>query len=187
VQSVVTNLGRPEMSTETMGLYQADVDVNFKPDRQPKGDAIEALIGKMDRALKAIPGLDYDFSAPMAMRLDEAISGVRTALGVKVFGDDIAVLQQKAAEISAIVTTVPGSADVSVDVSAGAMQLELALDRPALARNGLNVGGRPSSRRDRRRRHGRHRGDRRTATISCRRAAGRGVPRHARGRRPNYC
>lgn len=139
VQSVVTNMGRPEMSTETMGLYQADVYVTFKPGQQPKADQIDELVGRMDDALKPIPGLDYDFSAPMAMRLDEAISGVRTALGVKVFGDDLTVLKQKADEISAVIETVPGAADVSVNVSAGAMQLELALDRPALARYGLNV------------------------------------------------
>ena len=139
VQSVVTNLGRPEMSTETMGLYEGDVYVNFKPGRQPKADQIEALVGRMDKALEPIPGLDYDFSAPMAMRIDEAISGVRTALGVKVFGDDLSVLQQKADEIRAVVETVPGAADVFVGVSAGAMQLELSLDRPALARDGLNV------------------------------------------------
>jgi cobalt-zinc-cadmium resistance protein CzcA len=139
VQSVVTNMGRPEMSTEVMGLYQADVYVNFKPDRQPKADEIEGLIGRMDEALKPIPGLDYDFSAPMAMRLDEAISGVRTALGVKVFGDDLIVLRQKGDEIRAVIETIPGAADVSVNVSAGAMQLELALARPAIARYGLNV------------------------------------------------
>jgi cobalt-zinc-cadmium resistance protein CzcA len=139
VQSVVTNLGRPEMSTETMGLYEGDVYVTFKPDRQPRADETDALISRMDAALQSIPGLDYDFSAPMAMRLDEAISGVRTALGVKVFGDDLSVLRQKADEISGIVEKIPGAADVFVDVSAGAMQLELAVDRPALARNGLNV------------------------------------------------
>jgi cobalt-zinc-cadmium resistance protein CzcA len=127
------------MSTETMGLYEGDVYVNFKPGRQPKADQIEALVGRMDKALEPIPGLDYDFSAPMAMRIDEAISGVRTALGVKVFGDDLPVLQQKADEIRAVVETVPGAADVFVGVSAGAMQLELSLDRPALARDGLNV------------------------------------------------
>jgi cobalt-zinc-cadmium resistance protein CzcA len=93
----------------------------------------------MDGALKEIPGLDYNFSAPMAMRLDEAISGVRTELGVKVFGDSLPLLEQKAAEIRDVIETVPGAADVSVDVSAGAMQLEIALDRPTLARYGLNV------------------------------------------------
>ncbi|HEY7446224.1 MAG TPA: efflux RND transporter permease subunit, partial [Vicinamibacterales bacterium] len=99
----------------------------------------DELIVKMDAALKQIPGIDYNFTAPMAMRLDEAISGVRTELGVKVFGDSLPVLQQKAAEIRNVISTVAGAADVSVDVSVGAMEVELALDRGALARYGLNV------------------------------------------------
>jgi cobalt-zinc-cadmium resistance protein CzcA len=139
VQSVVTNLGRPEMSTETMGLYQADVYVNFKPDRRPRADQLDGVIDRMDHALASIPGLDYDFSAPMAMRLDEAISGVRTALGVKVFGDDPKILEEKANEISGVIESIPGAADVFVDASAGAMQLEMSLDRTALARDGLSV------------------------------------------------
>ena len=139
IQSIVTNMGRPELATETMGLYAGDVYVNFRPGRQPKSDAIEAFVEKLDGVLKNIPGLDYNFSAPMAMRLDEAISGVRTELGVKVFGDSLPVLEQKAAEIRDVIETVPGAADVSVDVSAGAMQLEIAIDRPTIARYGLNV------------------------------------------------
>jgi cobalt-zinc-cadmium resistance protein CzcA len=122
-----------------MGLYAGDVYVNLKPRNQWKASSPEDLIVRMDAALKRIPGIDYNFTAPMAMRLDEAISGVRTELGVKVFGEDLAVLQQKAAEIRAVIGMVPGAADVSVDVSAGAMQIELDLDRQALARYGLNV------------------------------------------------
>ena len=140
VQTVVTNMGRPELSTETMGLYAADVYVNFKPGRAPGADGIEAFIERADGALKDIPGLGYSFSAPMAMRLDEAISGVRTELGVKVFGDSLPVLEGKAEEIRGVIAAIPGAADVSVDVSAGAMQLEVAIDRSALARLGLDVG-----------------------------------------------
>src|SRR5207237_1020135 len=71
VASVVTNLGRPETATETMGLYQADVYVLFKPKSEWKTRSLDRLIEKMDSALAEIPGLDYNFSAPMAMRLDE--------------------------------------------------------------------------------------------------------------------
>jgi len=139
VQRVVTKLGRPELATETMGLYAGDVYVTLKPRATWTASSPETLIVKMDSALKEIPGIDYNFTAPMAMRLDESISGVRTELGAKVYGDSLAVLQQKAAEIRDLIATVPGAADVSVDVSAGAMQVELALDRAALARYGLNV------------------------------------------------
>src|SRR6266508_3392135 len=139
VRSIVTKMGRPELATETMGLYAGDVYVMFQPRRQWQARSPEALIEKMDSALKEIPGLDYNFTAPMAMRLDEAISGVRTELGVKVFGDSLPILERKAAEIRDVIRGVRGSADVSVDVSTGAMQVELALDRNALARYGLNV------------------------------------------------
>jgi len=139
VATVVTNLGRPELAVETMGLYQADVYVNFKPKSQWTVGSVDDLIPRMDSALSEIPGLDYEFSAPMAMRLEEVISGVRTQLGIKIYGDSLPLLQQKAEEIRSVVETVKGAEDVSVRVSAGAMQLELDIDRVALSRYGLNV------------------------------------------------
>ena len=139
VKSIVTKMGRPELATETMGLYAGDVYVLLKPHREWKEKSQEDLIVKMDRALSQIPGIDYNFTAPMAMRLDEAISGVRTELGVKVFGDDLSVLEKKAEEVRAVIAGVRGAADVSVDVSAGAMQVEIALDWQAMARYGLSA------------------------------------------------
>jgi cobalt-zinc-cadmium resistance protein CzcA len=141
VRGVVTKMGRPELATETMGLYAGDVYVGLKPRNEWTAASPEALIVRMDKALSTIPGLEYNFTAPMAMRLDEAVSGVRTELGVKVFGDDLSVLEQKAREIRDVIAEVPGAADTSVDVTAGAMQVELALDRSALARYGLSVAG----------------------------------------------
>ncbi|MFN2397771.1 MAG: efflux RND transporter permease subunit [Gemmatimonadaceae bacterium] len=140
VKSAVTNLGRPELATEAMGLYEADVYVLFNPKRDWQSRSLPELIEKMDSALAEIPGLDYNFSAPMAMRLDEVLSGVRTDLGVKIFGDSLQLLQQKAEEARTVVASVPGSADVSIRVNAGAMQLEVDMDRTALSRYGLNVG-----------------------------------------------
>ena len=139
VASVVTNLGRPEEATETMALNQADVYVTFKPRSQWKAKSLDALIPAMDSALAEIPGLDYEFSAPMAMRLDEVVSGVKTQLGVKIYGDSLPVLQAKAEEILAAVQSVKGAEDASVGVSDGAMQLEIDLDRSAIGRYGLNV------------------------------------------------
>jgi len=139
VSSVVSNLGRPHEATETMALYQADVYVGLRPKREWRARSLDELIEKMDAALGQIPGLEYEFSAPMRMRLDEVVSGVKTDLGVKIFGDSLAILQEKAGEIEQLVERVPGAEDVSVGISAGAMQLELDLDRPAIARFGLNV------------------------------------------------
>ena len=139
VSSVVTNLGRPHEATETMALYQGDVYIGLKPKREWRDRSLDRLIEKMDEALGQIPGLEYEFSAPMRMRLDEVVSGVKTDLGVKIFGDSLPVLQEKADEIERIVEKVPGAEDVSIGISSGAMQLELDLNRPAIARFGLNV------------------------------------------------
>ena len=139
VQRVVTNLGRPHEATEAMALNQADVYVTFKPKAEWGAGSLDELIAGMDSALAEIPGLDYEFSAPMRMRLDEVISGVRTDLGVKIYGDSLQLLQEKAAEVERLVARIPGAEDVSVGTSAGAMQLEVELDRPAIARYGLNV------------------------------------------------
>src|SRR4029079_14931868 len=76
VQSVVTNLGRPQEATETMALNQGDVYVTFKPKSEWRAKSLDDLIPRFDSALAEIPGLDYEFSAPMAMRLDEVVSGV---------------------------------------------------------------------------------------------------------------
>ena len=141
VRGVVTKMGRPELATETMGLYAGDVYVGLKPRGEWTVASVEALIVDMDEALSTIPGIEYNFTAPMAMRLDEAVSGVRTELGVKVFGDDLSVLEAKAREIRDVIAQVPGAADTSVDVTAGAMQVELELDRNALARYGMSVAG----------------------------------------------
>jgi len=139
VQNIVTNLGRPHEATEVMALHQADVYVVLNPKRQWRVGSLDELIVQMDSALSEIPGLVFEFSAPMRMRLDEVISGVRTELGVKVYGDSLPLLQEKADEIEAVVRSVRGAEDVSVGVSAGAMQLEVDLDRAAIARYGLNV------------------------------------------------
>ncbi len=139
VRSVVTNLGRPHEATETMALNEADVYVQFHPKADWRAGSLDDLIAQMDSALGEIPGLNYEFSAPMRMRLDEVVSGVKTDLGVKIFGDSLPLLQAKAEELRNVVAAIPGAEDVSVGVSAGALQLEVELNRPAIARYGLSV------------------------------------------------
>jgi cobalt-zinc-cadmium resistance protein CzcA len=139
VASVVTNLGRPHEATETMALNQADVYVTFNPKSRWRAGSLDELIPQMDSALSQIPGLDFEFSAPMAMRLEEVVSGVKTELGIKIFGDSLPLLQERAEAIAKVVEGVRGAEDVSVGVSEGAMQLQIDVDRGAIARYGLNV------------------------------------------------
>jgi cobalt-zinc-cadmium resistance protein CzcA len=139
VQSVVTNLGRPQEATETMALNLGDVYVLFRPKGEWGGTSMDELIVKMDSALAEVPGLDYEFSAPMRMRLDEVISGVKTDLGIKIFGDSLPLLMEQAEQLKGIVEGIPGAEDVSVGASDGAMELELDIDRNAIGRHGLSI------------------------------------------------
>lgn len=139
VTGVVTNLGRPHEATETMALNQGDVYVLLAPRQRWRVKTVDALIPLLDSAVKEIPGVLVEFSAPMRMRLDEVVSGVKTDLGIKVYGDSLELLQERAEAIKQVVERVAGAEGASVGVSAGAMQLEIDLDRRAIARYGLNV------------------------------------------------
>jgi cobalt-zinc-cadmium resistance protein CzcA len=139
VAGVVTNLGRPHDATETMALNQGDVYVLFRPRREWRARSLDVLIARMDSALSEIPGLEFDFSAPMRMRLDEVISGVKTDLGIKVYGDSLPLLAEKAEAIKRVTERIRGAEDVFVGVSQGAMQLEIGVRRATIARYGLSI------------------------------------------------
>ncbi|MHB8801104.1 MAG: efflux RND transporter permease subunit, partial [Thermoanaerobaculia bacterium] len=94
VKQVVTKIGRPDVATEAMGIYQGDVYVNLHPREEwTSGRTKEELIDAMAVALAQLPGVECNFTQPMAMRLDEVVSGVKADVAVKVFGPDSAVLE----------------------------------------------------------------------------------------------
>lgn len=99
----------------------------------------EGLIAAFDSALAVVPGLWISFTQPLAMRLDEAESGIRTDLGIKVVGPDLQQNQAVAERIRRIVASVPGSADVGVEIAEGSGQVRMQVRREALAQYGLSV------------------------------------------------
>ncbi|MDX2041969.1 MAG: CusA/CzcA family heavy metal efflux RND transporter [Acidobacteriota bacterium] len=140
VESVVTKIGRPDLATEAMGIHQGDVYVILKPhDQWPKKRTKEELIEALDAELSKLPGVAFNFTQPMAMRLDETISGVKADVAVKLFGEDLAPLEEKAAEIARVLEKIPGSADVQAEALSGAAQLQISVRRDQIARYGLNV------------------------------------------------
>ncbi len=140
VRQVVTKLGRPDVATEAMGIYQGDVYVNLHPiDEWESGWTKEELIEHMAAALAEMPGLASNFTQPMAMRLDEVVSGVKADVAVKVFGPDPATLERVGEEIRAQLEQVRGAADLQVEVLSGAAQVQIDVDRGRMARYGLNV------------------------------------------------
>lgn len=140
VSQVVTKLGRPDLATEAMGIYQGDVYVNLHDeDAWTTGRDKDQLIDALATALKEMPGVTVNFTQPMAMRLDEVVSGVKADVAVKIFGEDAATLERLAGEVEAVLAKVRGVADLQVEIFSGASQLELTIDRQAIARYGLDV------------------------------------------------
>jgi cobalt-zinc-cadmium resistance protein CzcA len=141
VTTVVSRVGRPEIGNDPMGINKADVFVMLKPrhDWRPavsKEDLLEEIEHRLN---ERVPGLVFNFTQPMQMRLDELISGVRADLAVKVFGDDQHRNLQIAEEIGRVMTGVPGATQVRVEATEGQGYLNVRLDRGAMARFGIPV------------------------------------------------
>ncbi|MBP1684663.1 MAG: czcA 1 [Deltaproteobacteria bacterium] len=140
VRQVVTKIGRPDLATEAMGIYQGDVYVLLHPSEDWKtGRTKDALIQAMAAALSQMPGVSFNFTQPMAMRLDEVVSGVKADVAVKVFGPDAATLERIGERVQQVLATVRGAADLQVEVLSGAAQIQIDIDRERIARYGLNV------------------------------------------------
>ncbi|NOT59404.1 MAG: efflux RND transporter permease subunit [Acidobacteria bacterium] len=140
VTSVITKLGRPDIATDTMGVYQGDVYVKLKPIEQWRSATTrEGLIEAFDKKLQNVPGVGYNFTQPLEMRMDEVISGVRADVAVKLFGDDTAVLEREGERIARVLQRVAGAADVQVEALSGAGELQIQINRAALARYGLHT------------------------------------------------
>lgn len=141
VNTVVSRLGRPDLATDPMGVYGTDCFIMLKPKRQWKrGLTKEQLTEEMRRSLNgSIAGANFNFSQPIAMRVDELVSGVRSDVACKIFGDDMDYLQHKAQEIQRVMATVSGVTDLQVERLAGSSQLEIVPDRIKMARYGINV------------------------------------------------
>lgn len=140
VAGVTTKLGRPDLATEAMGIYEADVYVLLKPHEQwPAAGSKEELVERMSARLEQIPGVAYNFTQPMAMRLDEVVSGIKADLALKIFGDDAHTLEQLAERSLRVLSSIRGAADAQMEIISGVGEVRVRADRAELARYGLNV------------------------------------------------
>lgn len=158
VTTVVSRVGRAEIGSDPMGIHQADVFIMLKPRSAWRpGITKEDLERALEAQLEAhVPGSVFGFTQPVAMRLNELISGVRADLAVKVFGTDAKLLARTAEQVAAVLRGIPGASQVQVEATAGQPYLNVQLDRRAMARFGIPVmevqealetavGGRPVS------------------------------------------
>jgi cobalt-zinc-cadmium resistance protein CzcA len=140
VETVVSKTGRAEISEDPMGPEQTDVFVMLKARRAFGGGRSRAQLAEaMQRDLAQVPGLRFSFSQPIALRVNELISGVKSDVAVKVFGTDLELLKGVADRIAAEVATIPGATDVKVEQVSGLAQYDVVIDREAAARHGISV------------------------------------------------
>jgi cobalt-zinc-cadmium resistance protein CzcA len=140
VREVVTRIGRGEVGAHTDPINSAEMYVILRPESEWRvAGGQEAIEDVIRDEVGNVPGVLVNLTQPIEMTVDELLEGVRAELAVKIFGDDLDVLKERAAEIAAVVGSVPGAADVQVDQVSGAPQLLLRIDRKAIARYGINV------------------------------------------------
>ena len=141
VETVFAKIGTGEVATDPMPPSVADGFVIMKPRSEwPAPDKLkDDLVSEMEEAVAAVPGNNYEFTQPIAMRFNELIAGVRSDVAVKLFGDDMDVLLETAERIEAVLQRVPGASDVKTEQVTGLPVMTVRIDRGAIARYGLNI------------------------------------------------
>lgn len=141
VSTVVSKTGRPEIANDPMTANMTDILVMLKPHDEWKGyHSDEALVDAMKEKLtSAIPGNSFSFTQPIELRVQELVAGVKSDVGISLYGDDLATLKSKADEIARVIETVPGAADVQTEQVAGLPFLRVKIKRDQISRLGISA------------------------------------------------
>jgi heavy metal efflux system protein len=142
VKQVVSHVGRPDDGTDTTGFFNTEYFVDLKPKDQWRPvfkEDKEALIATMDTELSKIPGVLWNFSQPISDNMEEAVSGVKGELAVKMYGDDLKLLEQKGEEVVNVMRSVQGVEDLGLFRVLGQPNLNLSINRQKASRYGINV------------------------------------------------
>jgi cobalt-zinc-cadmium resistance protein CzcA len=138
--NVLSQLGRPDDGTDINGFDVAEFNVNLRPrSAWTTAHDREGLVAAMGRNLAEIPGVDSQFSQYIEDNVNEAVSGIKSELAIKLYGEDPTTLQRLADQIAGIIAKVPGADDVSTDQLLGQPQIQITIDRASIARYGLSV------------------------------------------------
>ena len=140
VEKIVSRIGVAEIPTDPMPMDIADIFVILKP----KGEwttvsTKDELIEEMKEAVEIIPGVNYEFTQPIEMRFNELLEGVREDIAIKIYGEDINVLSQKAEEITKIIAGTEGIGDMKAEATTGLPQMTITYNRSKLAQYGLQI------------------------------------------------
>ncbi len=140
VMQIASRIGAAEVPTDPMSMEEADVIIRLKPKKEwTSARDTEDLANQFKKTLSVIPGMEVEFTQPIEMRFNELITGVRSDIAIKIMGQDLDTLYQKAIEIQKKVEDIPGAADVVVDKTVGLPQMTVRFDRQKIGRYGLNI------------------------------------------------
>ncbi|TPQ28365.1 efflux RND transporter permease subunit [Methylomonas koyamae] len=138
-KTILTQLGRPEDGTDPKGFNNLEVLIDLKPKETWGYAKKDELVQAMDKALAIFPGIQTNFSQVIQDNVEEAISGVKGEIAIKVFGSDLQTLQDKADQITHILAGIRGASDVAAEQQAGLAQVIVDIDRAKISRYGINV------------------------------------------------
>ncbi|HMK20986.1 MAG TPA: CusA/CzcA family heavy metal efflux RND transporter, partial [Terriglobales bacterium] len=140
VESVVGKIGRADTSTDPAPINMTETIITLKPHSQwPAGTSKEEILQRLDAKLR-MPGVTNIWTQPIRNRIDMLSTGIRTQVGIKIFGADLGEIERLSGEVEQVVRRVPGAADLYAERITGAPYLEIETDRTAAARYGINVG-----------------------------------------------
>ena len=140
VTQIVTRVGRGEVGAHADPVNNAEIFIRLKEKQEwTSAKTLDELYTKMSHAFEDFPGVQLNFSQPIAVAVDELLTGIKAELAIKIFGPDMEVLKEKAAEIETVIRTIKGAADVQKDQVTGTPQLRITIDHEAIGRHGINV------------------------------------------------
>ena len=140
ITTVVSKTGRAEISEDPMGPEQSDLLIMLKPRKEwPRRVTKADLVQQINQELAAIPGMRLAFSQPIALRVNELISGIKSDIAIKVFGEDMDRLRATGETVAPVLASIEGAEDVKIEQVSGFSQIEVQHDREAMARHKINV------------------------------------------------
>lgn len=139
ITNVVSRLGRGESPVDPAGYNETDVIAQLAPIEERKGRNQDQIADEIRERLQKFPGVNVVMAQPISDRVDEMVTGVRADIAVKIFGDDFSVLLDRAAQVAQVAGTVEGTGDIKIDRILGQQNLNVTINRQAIARYGLNA------------------------------------------------
>jgi cobalt-zinc-cadmium resistance protein CzcA len=141
VKHAVCKIGAGEIPTDPTPMETGDYIITLKDKSEwVSAKSREELVGKMEEKLVALAGVKFEFQQPIAMRFNELMTGSKQDIAIKIFGDDLNTLSQKASDVESIIQTIPGVQDINVEKVTGLAQIQIEYNRDRLAQYGLSVG-----------------------------------------------